>query len=100
MISDQDQERIRQEEIFRQEIRREIAESTPNKTLGEKIWAFLNSPLGLWFLSTIAIGVLTWSFSEWQARRAQVRGPWGDPVYRRRKCPLPPALTPLAPRHP
>jgi hypothetical protein len=71
MMNDQDKERIRREEIYRQEVRQEIAESAQRKTFRKRIWAFMNSPLGLWFLSTVAIGMLTWSYSQWQANEAR-----------------------------
>ena len=41
----------------------------PEKTRGQKAWDFLNSPFALWFLTSIAVGLLTWSYSEWQAVR-------------------------------
>lgn len=44
-----------------------MATTAPGKTFGQKVWVFLNTPFGLWFLTTIAVGMLTWSYSQWQA---------------------------------
>ena len=73
MISEQEKEKIRQEEIYRREIRQEIAKTAQRDTFTQKIWAFLNCPLGLWFLSTIAIGIISWSYSQWQANQVQIQ---------------------------
>jgi hypothetical protein len=38
-----------------------------------KIIAFFNTPLGLWFLSTVAIGVITWGYALVQSNLAEQR---------------------------
>ena len=63
MLTDEEKERIRQEEIFRSEVR--ITLNTPNDPR-QRVWKFLNSPLGLWILSSIVVASLTWGFSNWQ----------------------------------
>ena len=60
MIAEDEKEKIRAEEIFREEIRKEI--SKPKS----KWINFLNTPLGIWFLSTIVIGLLSLSYKTWQ----------------------------------
>ena len=45
--------------------------TAPGKTSAQKAWDFLNSPFGLWLLTTIAVGFLSWSYSQWQAAEAR-----------------------------
>ncbi|MEA2553047.1 MAG: hypothetical protein QOJ65_1223 [Fimbriimonadaceae bacterium] len=45
------------------------------KTLDEKegprgVWGFLNSPLGIWLLSSVVLGSFSFLFSQWQASAA------------------------------
>src|SRR5882762_7285196 len=49
MLDDDEKARIRQEEIFRSEIRREIEASKPKKRLSARVWTCLNSSFALWF---------------------------------------------------
>ncbi|HCG8254228.1 hypothetical protein [Vibrio atypicus] len=60
-LNDEQKEKLRAEEIFRQEIRQEI-ESKANKSF----LSFLNSPLGIWLLSTVLVGFLSFSYKTWQ----------------------------------
>ena len=65
MLTEEEKAKILHEEIYRNEIRKEI------KSKGNKYWNFFNSPFGLWFLGTIAIGIITWSYSNIQIRLEQ-----------------------------
>jgi len=72
-LTDAHRERIRLEEVFREEVRRSLDQSK-RKTGASRAVAFLNTPLGLWFLSTIAIGVFVWTYgaiTEYRRERAQ-----------------------------
>lgn len=54
-----EKEKIKLEELYRVEIRNSLVPSTP-----KGIWYYLNSSFGLWFLSTVAIGILSFSYSS------------------------------------
>jgi hypothetical protein len=58
-LSEEEKNRIRDEEVFRQEIRRELEAGAPQKTRGKKIWALLNSSFALWFLSSVVVAGIT-----------------------------------------
>ena len=60
-------QRIRAEEIFREEVRRELR---PEKSTAAKVRGAFNKPLMLWFLSSVVLGGLSWSYSGWEEKRA------------------------------
>lgn len=59
MLLEEEKNRIRTEEIFRQEVRREIEAEISKQSRGKKLWSVLNSSFALWFLSSIVIAGLT-----------------------------------------
>ena len=65
MFTDDDRERIRQEEIFRAEVRASLAQPTPTKTHGvvPVVWDFLNTPVGGWILTSVLAGLIVWTFT-------------------------------------
>jgi len=72
MLSDDDKARIRLEEIFREEVRRQLQDDKV-RTRSHRILAFFNSGLGIWLLSSIVLGFITWSYSTWSDSRSKVR---------------------------
>src|ERR1043166_2383492 len=60
---------IRQEEIFRDTIRSQIAEDKIPRTLFGRGKQFVNSAFGIWVLSTIVVGLFTWCYTEITAAR-------------------------------
>jgi hypothetical protein len=70
MLSDDDKNRIRQEEFYRQEVQQalEREKSQPKSGWG-KFVAFLNTGVGLWLLSSVALGFITWSYTKWDTNR-------------------------------
>jgi hypothetical protein len=48
--------RLREEEIFRQEVRKELEQVSQVRR--SRVLTFLNTSLGLWLLSTIVVGFL------------------------------------------
>lgn len=60
MISEEEKTIIREEEIYRQEVRKELSQSR------SAIWVFLNSPFGIWVLSTIIVGSLSFMYTQWK----------------------------------
>ena len=61
MLNDEDKEKVRAEEIFRYEIRREIESKATNKWI-----AFFNTAFGIWLLSTVVVGLVSVSYKTWQ----------------------------------
>lgn len=64
MLSAEDKARIRAEEIFRDETRRSLERP---QTRRQKIFRFLNSPLGVWVLSTILVGTVGFIWGRWES---------------------------------
>jgi cell division protein FtsL len=71
MLSDAEKERIRLEEILRNEIRNELAKNSAGTTASSKFWKFLNSTLGIWLLSAIFISGAGGAFTYVQQRQAE-----------------------------
>lgn len=66
MLTESEKSRIRTEEIFRNEVREDIARDRPDRT--PRWYSWLSSSLGIWFLSTIVVGLATYSFT-WNESR-------------------------------
>jgi hypothetical protein len=71
MLADEEREHIRQEEIFRQEVRRAIEERHVKSRV--KLWRFVNTSFGIWLLSTVAIGLISWSYTNWTEAKEKQR---------------------------
>jgi hypothetical protein len=71
MLTKEDQERIRQEEIFRQEVRESLQEAKRPYAVGGRIWAIVNTSFGIWLLSTIVVGLFSWAYTNWEQRRSK-----------------------------
>jgi hypothetical protein len=67
-LSDHERERIRSEERYRAEVRAELEVSMPRKQTNS-VLTFLNSTFGIWLLSTVAVGLITWGYSVWHDER-------------------------------
>jgi hypothetical protein len=65
-----EKERIRQEEIFRQEIRTELEKKGVS---GKGLWKFVNSAFGLWLLSSVVIAGFTFLYSAWDKNEQEKR---------------------------
>ena len=61
MLSDDDKAKIREEEIFRQEIRESLT-AGKGESVWHRFWAIANKPITIWFLATIIVGVASWTF--------------------------------------
>lgn len=73
MLSDSDRERLRHEEIFREEIRASLQKP---QTMGQKVYRFFNSSLGVFILSAVFLGTLSTIATKWlesHQREAQTR---------------------------
>jgi hypothetical protein len=69
MLNNEERQRLRAEEIFRQEVRRDIEARSQDRSRRAKFWHALNTPFVLWVLSSIVIGSFGWAFSTFQASR-------------------------------
>jgi hypothetical protein len=65
MLSEEDKQRIKEEEIFRSEVQKSLSGQRP-ETAHKRLWAFFNTSLGIWVLSTIAVGLFGWMYAQWQ----------------------------------
>jgi hypothetical protein len=70
-LSKNQRDRIRAEEIYREELRREFEQQRPPKSLGSQIWAVANSSFGIWLLSSVFVGLMVWSWTTIQEHRAE-----------------------------
>lgn len=65
MLTDEEKNQVRLEEIFRHQVQEELKKTKlPTSHLAQLV-SFLNTGLGLWFLSTLAVGIISWSYGEW-----------------------------------
>ena len=64
MLTDEEKSKLKAEEIFKGEVRKSL-----NTNKRSTVWTFLNSGLGLWFLSTIVIGLFTYFFNEYKEKQ-------------------------------
>jgi hypothetical protein len=64
MLTDDDKARIKAEEIYRREVEHELGSGKKKS----RIWELLNSSIFLWFLSTIAVGGITYVWTVHQNR--------------------------------
>lgn len=71
MLTDEQRQQIRAEEIFRRELRRSIDEQKPPLSRREKVWALLNSSFVLWLLSSVLVSWLTTQYAEYQSAEAE-----------------------------
>lgn len=53
------------EETLRHSIRKEL-ESKDAKPPKNKLWAFFNTSLGIWFLSSVILGLISFSYTQYQ----------------------------------
>ena len=64
---------ISNEESFRRQVREDRAKREPPSSFSKRIWAFLNTSFGIWFLSTIIVGLVTFFYNERQRALEQSR---------------------------
>jgi len=58
MLNEDQKERIREEEQFRFETQNKL------KSNKNKLWSFLNSNFGIWLLSSVVLGLITWGYTK------------------------------------
>lgn len=67
MLSEEEKVKIKEEEIFRIEVKNSL-ENPPKKN---KASTLINSAFGIWFLSTIVIGLFTFFFNEYNINQKE-----------------------------
>src|SRR2546428_496097 len=71
MLTDAEKERVRAEEVFREEVRRSLQ---PLRTRWQRLYDFLNSTLGIFLLSSVLVtglsGAYTWYSQQRQEKTA------------------------------
>ena len=72
MLSDEDKQRIREEEIFRAEVQTSLSQATTPQPFPHRFWAFLNTSLGIWVLSTIVLGGVGGLYTQWRLSREDI----------------------------
>lgn len=70
MLTEEEKERIRAEEIFRYEIQQQL---TNERKKDSRLWNIINSAFFLWFMSTIIVGVISVSYSNFVKNREDQR---------------------------
>lgn len=79
MLTEEERARIRAEEVFRLETRRELEASKPRPSYREQLWALLNSSFALWFLSSVVLASLGSAYARYQtgqleqARKVEIK---------------------------
>ena len=69
-LSEVERQHIRAEEIFRDEIQKDIQRVVPAKSNTAKFFSALNKPLALWFLSSVLLTGVGWAYTKWDETRA------------------------------
>lgn len=72
MLTEEEKDKIRSEEILRHEIRAQLIKDT-DKEKGLKIWGVVNSPFFLWFLSSILIGCISFLYARGEKQKEDAR---------------------------
>lgn len=63
-------DRIRTEEIYRAEVRKQLELTAPKQS---GVLAFLNTNFGLFLLSTVFISTFSWSFNAWLTHKREAK---------------------------
>jgi hypothetical protein len=72
MLTDNQKKLIREEEIFRCEVRTELEKRDAATSMTGSLWGFVNSAFGLWLLSSVMLGL--WAFYMDMFRTRGTRG--------------------------
>lgn len=73
MLTEKDKLKIRAEEIFRNEARKEIEAQANTPRFWSRVWKVLNTGFVLWLLSSVILAGVGWVYSNWQANRENER---------------------------
>jgi len=71
MLTEDDKKRISEEEIYRQEVRRQLEGEKPSPSRRQRFWEVVNKPFILWSLSTILVGLISWTYASYEAQNKE-----------------------------
>jgi hypothetical protein len=71
MLAEDERNHIRDEEIFRREVRRQLEAEKPTQSRRSRVWKIVNSTFVIWLLSSVVLGLLGWGYSSYQARHIE-----------------------------
>lgn len=63
MLTEEQKSTIRAEELYRDQVIKELDDHRPEETRPTRFWKFLNSSFGIWLLSTCVVGITTFTFT-------------------------------------
>ena len=70
-LSEQKKARIRAEEIYRTEIRKELNAETQATSFWRKVLGFFNLPVGIWVLSSVLVGGVASAYTIWRENQSE-----------------------------
>jgi hypothetical protein len=74
LLTSREKRRIVEDELARIRVRHNADGDTamnPETSWRKAVWSFLNSSLGLWVLSSLVLGFITWSYTHWEEKRSR-----------------------------
>ncbi len=72
ILPQEERDRIRSEELFREEVRRQLAREAP-ASFWRRAWESRNSAFTLWLLSSILLSGITAGYSKYQVHQSKIR---------------------------
>ena len=70
MLSEDEKLHIREEEILRNEIRKQLDRADLSVSKSSTIWKYMNSPFFLWFVSSVVLAAASFSYGHWEKQHA------------------------------
>jgi len=70
-LSEQKKAQILLEEKYRHEVRQELGKLAPPLNWRKRLWEFLNSHFGLFLLSSVVVGFLSWGYTQYDKQRME-----------------------------
>lgn len=71
MLTEEEKKHIREEEIFRHEVRQQLEARPPDRSRWKTVWSALNSAFVLWLLGAVVVAGLAGLFARYQEGRAE-----------------------------
>jgi hypothetical protein len=69
MLTDEDKEKLYQEELYRKEVREQLDSGNSKVTISGKIWMLINSAFFLWLLSSVFLGIISFWYASWDKQK-------------------------------
>jgi hypothetical protein len=73
MLTDDEKEHIREEEVYRREVRNGLETTDRKGSKWHKYWSIVNSAVFIWFLSSVVLGSASLLYTRWEQERARER---------------------------